>query len=84
MTNSTLSIISYPTIEQPTRAFIGCAPGNDPRASRESAWFITTKPDEAYAFPGAGSAREFWERLREGEAHGLRSGGRLWYVGPKP
>lgn len=77
-------VASIATLEHHTIAYIGCAPGKDPRASGASAWFITENADKANRWDSRDLAREFRDRLTEGEAYGLKNDGRLWHVHPAP
>jgi hypothetical protein len=76
-------LVSLQTLAHMDTAYIGCAPGDDPRASRASAWYITKKPSEAYDFGSFGLARDFQRQLQEGEACGLKNDGHLWHVTPR-
>jgi hypothetical protein len=73
-------VVSQQTPDHRDPAYIGCAPGKDPWAMRENAWFISTKASEAYDFGSLALARDFQRQIKEGEAFGLKNDGHLWQV----
>lgn len=73
-------VVSLKTADHPEVAYICCAPGKDHWASRESAWFISTKTSDAYDFGSLALARDFHRQIKEGEAFGLKNDGHLWQV----
>ncbi|MEO8182044.1 MAG: hypothetical protein ABI895_24685 [Deltaproteobacteria bacterium] len=73
-------VVSLKTVDHGEAAYIGCVPGKDPWASRESAWFISTKAGEAHNFGSLALARDFQRQIKEGEAFGLKNDGHVWQV----
>jgi hypothetical protein len=73
-------VISLKTVDHQELAYIGCVPGKDPWASRESAWFISPKASEAHDFGSLALARDFQRQIKEGDAFGLKNDGHVWQV----
>jgi hypothetical protein len=73
-------VVSLKTVDHPQLAYIGCLPGKDPWASRESAWFISTQASDAHDFGSLALARDFHRQFKEGEAFGLKNDGHTWHV----
>lgn len=77
--SATFYVASIPTQEHLDPAYIECRQYK-PNNTGPSAWHITTDRSKAYDFGSHDLAREFCDRLKEGEAYNLKNDGHLWHV----